>query len=88
MAGETVTPGTEARDVEAVWMTALSAFEANTSIAGTEKSGSGDLVGAGSPGSSGLRRSCGLGGAAVVAWRWMQPRESGASRSRRRPGRA
>ena len=43
LAGETVTPGTEARDVEAAWTTALSAFEANTSIAGTEKSGIGGI---------------------------------------------
>ncbi len=43
LAGETVTPGTEARDEEAAWTTALSAFEANTSIAGTEKSGIGGI---------------------------------------------
>ena len=36
-------PGTDWRDEEAVWMTALSALEANTSIAGTEKSGTGGI---------------------------------------------
>jgi len=42
LAGETVMPGTDWRE-EAVWMTALSALEANTSIAGTEKSGTGGI---------------------------------------------
>ena len=42
LAGETVTPGTEDRE-EAVWMTALSAFEAKTSIGGTAKAGIGGI---------------------------------------------
>ena len=36
-------PGTDWRDEEAVWMTALSAFEANTSMEGTENRGTGGI---------------------------------------------
>ena len=43
MAGETVMPGTDWRDEEAVWMTALSALEANTSMEGTENRGTGGI---------------------------------------------
>ena len=43
LAGETVMPGTDWRDEEAVWMTALSALEANTSMEGTENRGTGGI---------------------------------------------
>ena len=42
LAGETVMPGTDSR-VEVVWMTALSALEANTSSAGIAKRGIGGI---------------------------------------------
>ena len=42
LAGETVMPGTDWRE-EAVSMTALSAFEANTSMEGTVKRGTGGI---------------------------------------------
>ena len=54
LAGETVMPGTDWRDEEAVWMTALSALEANTSIAGTEKSGTGGISPGRYPGTVGM----------------------------------
>ena len=39
LAAETFTPGTDDRDEEADWMTALSALEANTSTGGNENRG-------------------------------------------------
>lgn len=43
LAGETFTPGTDWREEEAVWTTALSALEANTSIEGTANRGIGGI---------------------------------------------